>query len=265
MGHRDVVAEAYWLHVPGGRLFAKRWLPPGPAAGAPLVLLHDSLGCVALWRDFPEQLARATGRPVIAYDRLGFGASSPCTGPLDIDFVTAEAQQGFAAVMRAFQLQQFVVFGHSVGGAMAAVCAAHWPGRCVGVITEAAQAFVEQCTRDGIGMARDSFARPGQMQRLERYHGDRAAWVLAAWVETWLSEAFQSWSMAEVLPRVHCPALVLHGERDEYGSRAQPLRYAEGITGPVTLALLEGCGHVPHREQPAQVLQAVSEFLLPLR
>lgn len=260
-----IVAEERWLPVPGGtvfaNIFAKQWLPPEPEAGAPLVLLHDSLGCVALWRDFPERLVRATGRRVIAYDRLGFGASSPHPGQQDVAFVTAEAQLGFAAVAEAFALKQCVLFGHSVGGAMAAACAAQWPALCVGVITESAQAFVEQCTRDGICATRDAFAEPGQMQRLERYHGDKAGWVLAAWVDTWLSEAFRHWSLAEVLPHVRCPALVLHGEHDEYGSRAQPLRYAQGIAGDTTLVLLEDCGHVPHREKPAEVLEAVSAFL----
>lgn len=256
-----VVADEHWLAAPAGALFAKRWQPSLPAKGAPLVLLHDSLGCVALWRDFPEQLAQATGRAVIAYDRLGFGASSPFPGSLSAEFIAEEAQEAFALVLDAFELEQFVVFGHSVGGAMAAACAAHWPARCVGVITQAAQAFVEPCTRAGIRAARDAFAEPGQMQRLARYHGDKAAWVLAAWVDTWLSEVFALWSMAEILPQVHCPALVLHGDRDEYGSPAQPRRYAEGIAGEVTLVLLEDCGHVPHREKPTEVLQAVSTFL----
>ena len=253
-----------WIDTPEGRLFARRWTP-APAAeaptGIPIVLLHDSLGCVELWRDFPAQLSRATGLGVIAYDRLGFGRSDPHPGLLAPDFIHNEAHTGFAALCRQLGLDRCMLFGHSVGGAMAAVCAAEFPQRCQALVTESAQAFVEERTLAGIRQAQDAFALPGELQRLHKYHGDKARWVLDAWVNTWLDPAFRQWSLDAVLPKVQCPVLALHGADDEYGSAKQPERFATLPTGPSRLQLLPGCGHVPHRDQPQVVLEAVQNFL----
>ena len=109
--------------------------------------------------------------------------------------------------------------------------------------------------------ARASFAEPGPMDRLARYHGDKARWVLSAWLDTWLSPAFAHWSLDDVLPDVHCPLLALHGELDEYGSAAHPRRLVELCGGPATVQMLPGLGHVPQRERPDEVVRRVAEFL----
>lgn len=243
-----------------GLLYAQRWQPDG-ATGAPLLLLHDSLGCVALWRDFPAQLAAHTGRPVIAYDRPGFGRSAPQAAPLPLTFITDEACRAFAAVRHYFQIGTFAVLGHSVGGGMAIGCAAAYPDACEAVITESAQAFVEAQTLEGIREAQRQFAQPGQHERLARYHGERASWVLRAWIDNWLSPAFRTWNMDTELTKVRCPVLCLHGDQDEYGSVAHPERISSGLPRAATVRLLAGCGHVPHRERPDQVLGAISRFL----
>ncbi|RDZ28923.1 alpha/beta fold hydrolase [Lysobacter silvisoli] len=253
--------ETYSIPTGSGRLHAQRWRPTQSESGAPIVLLHDSLGCVALWRDFPSRLAQATGRSVIAYDRLGFGRSDPHPARLDKTFVHAEARQGFAALREALALERFVVFGHSVGGGMAVGCAAAYPDDCVALITESAQAFVEDRTVAGIQAARATFAEPGQLERLSKYHGDKAAWVLSAWIDTWLADDFAHWSLDDHLRQVRCPVLALHGELDEYGSHRHPERIAALSTGPATLRLLPGCGHVPHKEREAQVLAMVERWL----
>ena len=255
-------SHAHWVATARGRLYAQSWTPPQPQ-GVPLILLHDSLGCVALWRDFPERLAQATGRQVIAYDRLGFGRSDAHPGILPVTFVQDEPLVDLAAVVRHFGLTQFVVFGHSVGGGMAVYAAAAFPDACVGVVTESAQAFVESVTIDGIRAARDQFAQAGQMERLQKYHGSKAEWVLQAWIDTWLSEAFRPWSMDAQLPMVTCPVLCLHGDHDEYGSLQHPQRIARGVGGAVTLSILRGCGHVPHRERADVVLSELGTFLTP--
>ncbi|WP_269503621.1 alpha/beta fold hydrolase [Burkholderia sp. IMCC1007] len=268
----DIVTEETFVETPQGRLFAKRWRragapepaapkPAAPKPAAPIVLLHDSLGCVDLWRDFPAQLARATRRDVIAYDRLGFGRSDRHPGRLRTTFVRDEADHGFRAVLEHFGIDAFVVFGHSVGGGMAVGCAAAQPTRCRALVTVAAQAFVEDRTRDGIREAGEQFDAPGQLDRLARYHGDRAEWVLRAWVDTWLSPAFRDWSLDDELPHVHCATLAIHGEQDEYGSDVHPKRIAARVAGPSSLLLLDGCGHMPHRERTDDVLAAVATFL----
>jgi len=249
--------------TPRGRLHAVEWSPADAAAPArtPLVLLHDSLGCVALWRDFPDALARATGRRVIAYDRLGFGRSDPHPGALPASFIHDEAREGFRHLRAAFALDRFIAFGHSVGGGMAVGCAAVHPEACEGLVAMSAQAFVEDRTRQGIRAAREAFARPGQVERLAKYHGDKARWVLGAWIDTWLAPGFAGWTLDDDLRRVRCPSLVLHGDCDEYGSALHPRRIAARVAGPASLHLLEGCGHVPQREQPDAVLSKVRHWL----
>lgn len=255
------------LSTPRGTLHVQRWQPPSKASAsgsAPIVLLHDSLGSVALWRDFPAQLALATQREVIAYDRLGFGQSDAAPGPLAPDFVAHEAQGDFAALQHALGLERFIVLGHSVGGGMAAHVAAAYPQQCLALATESAQTLVEARTLDGIRAARDNFAQPGQMERLAKYHGDKAAWVLSAWVDTWLSPAFADYSLQPALAQVNCPVLAIHGEQDEYGSLLHPRNIAAWAGGTVEQEIVVGGGHVPHREQPERIVARIAQFLQPL-
>lgn len=251
------------IDASAGRLYAKRW-QPAPTVGsghAPIVLLHDSLGCVELWRDFPQRLAEAAGHEVIAYDRLGFGRSDPHPAKLGRGFIEAEADDGFRALVEQLQIGKFILFGHSVGGGMAVGCAARWGAACQALITESAQAFVEDRTVQGIRTARTAFAEPGQQDRLRKYHGDKAAWALSAWIDTWLAADFADWNLDGALRQVRCPALAIHGDRDEYGSVAHPQRIAKLSGGPATVRILGGCGHVPHRERTETVLAEVVAWL----
>lgn len=257
--------QDHWVAHPRGRLFARCWAPGGDTpARAPIVLLHDSLGSVELWRDFPAALCEATGRPVIAYDRLGFGRSSPREGPMPPDFIADEAQHSFPLVLQQLGVQRFVAFGHSVGGGMAVHCAAALPQRCEALVTVSAQAFVEDRTLQGLRAAQALFGTPEQQARLARYHGSQAAWVLEAWLGTWLSPAFAGWSLAGVLPGVVCPVLAIHGADDEYGSPRHPALIASQAGGGGAVELMAGTGHMPHRERPDAVLARVQAFLAPL-
>lgn len=254
------------VKVEGVTLQACLWGERKPGRPA-LVLMHESLGGLALWRDFPAQLSARTGCAVVAYDRYGFGASDARNDRLPSDFVAAEARPWLAAVLQQLELGAVVLFGHSVGGGMAISAASQLPDQVVAVITESAQAFVEEQTLQGISAARNSFADPAQVLRLAKYHDNdvrKARWVLDAWIDTWLDPGFAGWSLDAVLARVHCPVLALHGDLDEFGSLAHPQRIArvgvEGQQGRECL-VLSRCGHVPHREQPEQVLQAVCDFL----
>lgn len=242
-------------------LYARSWTPDAAQASslAPIVLFHDSLGCVALWRDFPAELAAATGRKVIAYDRLGFGRSGPHPGPWTMRFIHDEARLYFPLVRAALGIERFVAFGYSVGGGMAASCAAMYADDCEALITMSAQAQVDQGIVAGLRQALAAFAQPGQIERLARHHGDKASWVLHAWLDTWLSPQFAHWRIEQDAAGVRCPLLVIHGDRDEYGSLDHPRHIAALHHGRVLI--LPGCHHTPHREYPAQVLQAVQQFL----
>ncbi|MFP4138694.1 MAG: alpha/beta fold hydrolase [Halomonas sp.] len=252
----------YRIPTPEGPLHAVRWSPPAATVGTgPIVLMHDSLGCVSLWRDFPERLARSLGRPVVAYDRLGYGQSAPYPGPQPASFIADEPHGDFTTVRDHLGFERFILLGHSVGGCMATTTAGQHRDACEALITLAAPAFTEPRTLAGIREAERGFAHPEQMARLARHHGDKASWVLRSWVETWHSEAFRHWRLDDALARVHCPTLALHGEHDEYGSRAQAERIAALTAGPAEARILPDCGHVPHRECPDQVITAVAAFL----
>jgi pimeloyl-ACP methyl ester carboxylesterase len=255
-----LAVEDRFVAVPGGRVFVRQWSPAGTASKSPIVLLHDSLGCVELWRDFPAVLARKFGRPVFAYDRLGFGQSDARVERPSAAFVDEEAHTYFPPLRDALGLTRYGLFGHSVGGAMALAIASE-DAACEAVVTEAAQAFVEDRTLAGIRAAGRQFAQSAQFAKLERLHGPKARWVLSAWQDVWQSAEFAGWNLDARLQRIRCPALAIHGDRDEYGSLEFPRRIVRGI-GPVArMAVLEGCGHVPHRERPDQVLSLVSEFM----
>lgn len=258
----SVEVTEHWIDVRDGRMYARQWRPASrPTGEAPIVLFHDSLGCVELWRDFPALLAATTGRPVVAYDRLGFGRSDPYPGTLPVSFIEDEADATMGPLLDALRLPSIVPFGHSVGGGMAAATAARWPERCEALVTMAAQTFVEDVTVTGIRAAQRGFDAPGQLDRLARYHGAKARWVLDAWIDTWLAPAFAHWDLAPTLERVRCPTLAIHGDRDEYGSTRHPERIARLVGGPARALVLAQCGHVPQREQPQAVLAAVARFL----
>lgn len=256
----------------GGTIHARCWTPASSPSGssddeglAPIVLMHDSLGAVSLWRGLPKALAIATGRRVVAYDRLGFGESSAIAALPDPGFIAAEARGGFSAVVDQLGIERFVVMGHSVGGGMSIEIAAQWPGRCDALITIAAQTFLEERTLAGVRASREDFRAPGQIDRLRRYHGDKAPWVLNAWTERWLAPDFAGWSLRAVLPCVGCPVLTIHGELDEYGSPAHQDLIAALVAGPVTRLTMAGLGHGPHREAQAEVIDAIAAFLARLR
>ena len=249
------------IEVPGGKLFAREWIPADLSSQPSLLLLHDSLGCVELWRDFPLQLAEVTRRRVIAYDRLGFGKSDARTDRLSLRFVAEEAEICLPPLLKHFHVERFIPFGHSVGGGMAVCSAVALADKCEALILESAQMFAEDRTLQGVRDAKEDFLRDPTLPRLRKYHGDKARWVLDAWTESWLDPSFAAWHLRTELPRIRCPVLAIHGSLDEYGSAKHPQLIKDLAGGPVTMRLLEGVGHVPHREQPGLILDVVNGFL----
>jgi len=262
----SILSRDHWIEHPQGRIFARSWNPSSMAStsqpDSPIVLFHDSLGCVELWRDFPAELSTATGRRVIAYDRLGFGRSDSRVHLPSLDFVAEEATAYFPAVREQFGLRRFIAFGHSVGGGMAVNCAAAFDADCEALITESAQVFPEERTLRSIAEAKEQFKDETQLRRLEKYHGDKARWVVDAWTENWLHPEFAAWSLTAVLPRVTCPVLAIHGIHDEYGSTRHPQTIGQLCSGPSRVEILADTYHVPHRERPGLILDLLAEFIV---
>lgn len=253
----------HFLPIDGGMVYAKAWTPDSAAAGKalPILLLHDSLGCVDMWRDFPAQLAATTQRTVIAYDRAGFGRSDARNSQLRPDFTAREADTVVPQLLDQLGITQFIACGHSIGGGIAIEIAASLPARCQAIIPMAAQSFVEDKTLEGIRAAKINFQNPALFKRLEKFHGAKAQWVLSSWVDTWLSDDFADWNLCQALVNVTCPLLVIHGDRDEYGSLQFPDMICALSTGPATRLVLHDCGHIPHKEKKQDVLAAIAAFL----
>jgi pimeloyl-ACP methyl ester carboxylesterase len=258
------ISEDVWIDHSRGRIFARIWTPSTDNRQSPIVLFHDSIGCVELWRGFPALLSAGTQRGVIAYDRLGFGHSAARHDKLPIDFIADEAKTYFPVIRERLGLRKFVAFGHSVGGGMAVNCAAQFAPDCEALITESAQVFPEDRTLQSISTAREQFKVDKELERLRKYHGEKAKWVLDAWTESWLHPEFASWSLAGVLPQVTCPVLAIHGIHDEYGSTRHPKMIGQLCRGPSRVEILPDTYHVPHRECPKLIVSLASEFLASL-
>ena len=248
--------------LPQGTLFGREWTPsPVPPAKTPIILLHDSLGSVDLWRDFPQELCEVTQRRVIAFDRLGYGKSDPRGADLPLTFVSEEADVFGLQIRDFLEIEKFVAFGHSIGGSIALAAAIQYSDSCVAVISESAQILVEEKTLQALGEARKSFATPEEVERLKKYHSHKADWVLNAWLETWLHPDFKNWSLQPELSKIQCPTLVLQGDKDEYETDVHIEQIAALVSGPCEKLFLEGCGHIPHKEKPEIVFRAVQKFL----
>jgi mutator protein MutT len=255
-----IQSEDLLIDCPGGHVYVKKWIPKDLQHNVPVVLLHDSLGSTDLWLDFPEKLSTLLSRVVFSYDRLGFGKSSARDVLPGKGFIGEEAEIYFPDIKKALSLDRYILFGHSVGGAMCIEIAAR-DTDCLAVITEASQAFVEDLTISGIQKAQRAFQEPSRFERIKKWHGDKAAWVLRSWTDIWLSREFASWSLDPCIGNVRCPVLAIHGDNDAYGSKAFP-EFISGKTGGESeMLIVKNCGHVPHRERVQEVMGGVEAFL----
>ncbi|MGE0486942.1 MAG: alpha/beta fold hydrolase [Gammaproteobacteria bacterium] len=230
--------------------------------GPALVLLHEGLGCVALWKDFPARLAAVTGRPVLAWSRAGYGDSSPIELPRPLDFHTREALDSLPAVLDAAGIGDCILVGHSDGASIALVHAGlvHDP-RVRGVAVMAPHVLTEDKTLDTIAQARDAYAAGPLRERLRRYHGDNVDCAFRGWCDAWLAPGFRAWSIEAAVAAITVPVLAIRGIDDPYNTAVHVERIAALVRGPVTVEMLADCGHAPHAEQPDVVLEKLSAFV----
>jgi pimeloyl-ACP methyl ester carboxylesterase len=249
------------IKAAGRRLAVQRLRPDRAREGPPLVFLHEGLGCIAMWKDFPSRLSSRLRLEGVSYDRWGHGQSEPLDRPRDARYLHDEALVFLPEALRELGVARAVLVGHSDGGTIALLFAAAHPRMAAAVVAEAAHVFVEEITLAGIRAAVAAYAATDLPARLARYHGEKTDGLFRAWHETWLSPAFRDWNTGAELSRVTCPTLVLQGEADEYGTAAQVEAIARGVAGPVESELLPGCAHVPHHQAADAVLERVARFL----
>jgi pimeloyl-ACP methyl ester carboxylesterase len=233
-------------------------MPPPSAERPTLVFLHEGLGSIGQWRDFPQRLAQLTDCGALAYSRYGYGNSEVLAEARKVHYMHVEAQEVLPELLDKLHISDPILVGHSDGGSIALIYAGSGYG-ARGLILEAPHIFVEDVSIRGIAAAKQVFETTDLPQRLGRYHRD-AAKTFWGWNDIWLAPAFRAWNIEEFLPRIGCPILAIQGEDDEYGSMAQIETIAQAARR-CELLKLENCDHTPHRDQSAAVLAAMSAFV----
>ena len=245
-----------------GRSLAYEWVGEGANGKPVLVFLHEGLGSIAMWKDFPQRLCEAGGFRGLVFSRPGYGRSTP-RGPeetWDVDFMHRQAHEVLPAFFDAIGLQEKPwLFGHSDGGSISLLYAARFPERVAGLVVLAPHIFVEDLTVANIEKARSAYLSTDLPQKLGRYHdsADSAFW---GWNRIWLHPPFRQWNIEAELEAIRCPVLAMQGIDDEYGTLAQIRGIAARVRGCELLEIPE-CGHSPHRDQPDRVIVAATSFI----
>lgn len=245
----------------GSKQIEVQWHRHGKRGNPTLVFLHEGLGCVDMWKDFPALLSRRTGCPALVFSRLGYGASDPCPTPWKINFMHKEGLKILPAVIKEAKITDHILIGHSDGGSIGIIYAGspHAKG-LKGLITEAAHVFCEKITVESIHQAKLNYEHHDLRPRLERYHGQNTENAFRGWNDIWLHPGFIHWNIEKYLPRITVPMLALQGNRDQYGSLKQ-MAGIKNRTSRVRTHIVEDCRHSPHAEQAGKVLDIMAGFI----
>jgi pimeloyl-ACP methyl ester carboxylesterase len=224
-----------------------------------MVLLHEGLGSIAAWGEFPGRLAHATRCNVLVYSRYGYGNSDPLTAPRDVRYMHDEALNALPELLGQLGIERPILVGHSDGGSIALIHAGAGLRPIAGVVTLAAHVRVEDISIASIEKAKIAYEATSLRSKLARHHADvdSAFW---GWNRIWLDPRFRAWNIEDYLPRITCPVLAIQGEEDEYGTMEQMRRIGEQVRD-IELLKLEDCRHAPHKDQPEAVLAAITRFV----
>jgi pimeloyl-ACP methyl ester carboxylesterase len=245
----------------GGKSLEWAAFGPEPGERPVIVMLHEGLGCLALWRDFPERLALETGHPVFVYSRAGYGQSDPAELPRPLDYMTREALDSLPGVLQSIGAPGYILLGHSDGATIAAVYAGSVEDqRLRGVILMAPHFFTEPMGLAEIAAAKTAFQTTNLKERMGKYHRDPEA-TFRGWNDAWLDPGFEAWNVEAVIDSFRVPVLAIQGKQDQYGTLAQLRAIETRSPAPVELAVLDGCRHSPQFDQPEATLAAIRTFV----
>lgn len=236
---------------------------PGAADKPWLVFLHEGLGCISLWRDFPEKLSRRLDMPALVYSRRGYGQSDPLDGPREPDFMHREALDVLPALLEAHGVHESLLVGHSDGASIALIHAAHHPRHVRGTVLMAPHVCVEAISQASIARITETYEKTDLRARLSRHHV-HVDDAFLGWSRIWLDPRFRNWSLAPECARLTVPTLLIQGEDDEYGTLAQLDAIETAAPTPTQRLVLPKCGHSPHRDREADVIEAIAAFTAPL-
>ncbi|MGA8258631.1 MAG: alpha/beta hydrolase [Arenicellales bacterium] len=244
----------------GGAHLEYRWIGPPPETATTLVFLHEGLGCVALWKDFPDRVAEATGLGVLVYSRRGYGKSDPVEPPRPLTYMHEEGLEVLPEVLDAAGIRSAILVGHSDGASIALIHSGSVRDpRVHGLVLMAPHVFNEELSVRSIHAAKEAYEHGGLRERLARHHGDVDG-AFRGWNRAWLDPGFLAWNIEEFLAGIGIPILVIQGKDDEYGTERQVHAIRDQAAGPVELLMLADCRHSPHRDQPAATLEAIRRF-----
>jgi pimeloyl-ACP methyl ester carboxylesterase len=237
-----------------------RMIGPAPGDAPTIVMLHEGLGCVGLWGDFPDQLAAATGAGVFVYSRAGYGASTKVELPRPLDYMHIEALEVLPKLLDQIDFRRGLLLGHSDGASIATIYAGGVADHRVrGVAMIAPHFIVEDISVTSIAEIKKAYETSDLKSKLARWHGDVDN-AFYGWNGAWLDPKFRSWDIAEYLAYIRVPVAILQGADDQYGTMRQIEIAREECYCPVDVTIVPGAGHSPHREAPGATLDTISEF-----
>lgn len=242
-----------------GKRLETLWIEPADKHRPTIVMLHEGLGSVALWKNFPQRLASRTGCGILVYSRYGHGNSDQLLEKRPVEFMHHEGEVVLPELLEKLNIQRPILLGHSDGGSIALIFASKYPGRPRALILEAPHVFVEDLSVASITEAKVTYLTTDLPRKLGRYHQhvDATFW---GWNDIWLDPQFRSWNIEEYLPVIRCPILCIQGEEDEYGTIAQ-VKAIQARVPATEILMLPNCRHSPHRDQTDATLDCMAEFV----
>ena len=251
----------------GDRTLRVRRLQPQKSDGlerTTLVFLHEGLGCIEMWRDFPQKLCDVLQCDGVVYDRTAYGRSSPWPTDPGVKYMEIEADEVLPKLLAQLAIEDCVLVGHSDGGTIALNYAAHSPEPLRAVVTLAAHAVNESVCLEAIVRARAAYATTDLREKLARYHGDNVDRAFTLWSDAWVAPGFEPMDANARLPKIEVPVQAIQGEDDDYGTELQLGIIAGKVGGYCETRLIPDCGHSPHLQQPAYVLAEIARFVAPM-
>jgi pimeloyl-ACP methyl ester carboxylesterase len=244
----------------GGSDLEYRMIGPSPEHAPTIVMLHEGLGSVGLWGDFPEKLQAATGAGVLAYSRAGYGASTPAKLPRPLDYMRIEALEVLPKLLEQIGFRRGLLVGHSDGASIAAIYAgSHQDHRLHGIALIAPHFIVEDISVKSIAEIKLAYESTNLKEKLSRWHKDVDN-AFYGWNDAWLDPKFRAWDISEYLAYIRVPIAILQGVDDQYGTMRQAAIASDECYCPVDVTEIPGAGHSPHREAPRATLEAIAEF-----